>query len=195
MLKLGWHITGFHNVISGILKATSPSESAKSSAYAKSQIAYSIFDGRYRDGKPRTSVAPPIQLFHPVFARFLDDMKGTGDVPNDIIRGTTGYMMAVSAIYASEEERRAALTPLLCAILDINIQTIMNEDESSADGVVELSTELGSVLLYLQEKKNEFGDGGSDPSTQAGLSVGCYWAQAKVYHSSYHFCFYSLSLV
>ena len=137
------------------------------------------------------SVAPPIQLFHPVFARFLDDMEGTGDVPNDIVRATTRYMMAASAIYATEQKRRVVLTPLLCAILDINIQTIMNEDKSVADGVVELSTELGRVLLYLQEKQNEFGDGGSDPSTQAGLSGGRYWAQSKVYHSSYHFCFYS----
>ena len=115
-------------------------------------------------------------------------MKGTGDVPNETIRATTRYMIAASAIYASAEERRAALTPLLCAILGINIRTIMNQDETSAD---ELSTELGSILIYLQENKNEFRDGSSDPSTQAGFSAARYWVQHKVYHSSYPFCFYS----
>jgi hypothetical protein len=69
------NITGFQNVISRILKAMPPSDSAKSSNYTKSQIAYSIYDGRYKANKPRTSVAPPVQLFHPVFGHFLDIMK------------------------------------------------------------------------------------------------------------------------
>jgi hypothetical protein len=35
-------------------------------------------------------------------------------------------------------------------------------------------------LILLEEDKNELGDGGSDPSTQTGLSLGRAWAQAKV---------------
>jgi hypothetical protein len=68
-------VIGRDNVISGILKATSPSDSAKSSAIAKSQIAYSVHDGRYKAGSPRTSVAPSDELFHPAVGHFLDDLK------------------------------------------------------------------------------------------------------------------------
>jgi len=34
-------------------------------------------------------------------------------------------------------------------------------------------------LLFLEEDKNELGDGGSDPSTQNGLSTARCWAQDK----------------
>jgi hypothetical protein len=57
------------------LETTAPAqaESAKSSMYTKSQITYSIYDGWYKADEPRTSIAPPIQLFNPVFGHFLDD--------------------------------------------------------------------------------------------------------------------------
>ncbi len=76
-------LKGFQSVIWRILKATSPSDSAKSSVYTKSQIAYSIYDGRYKAGEPRPSVAPPIQLFHPAFGYFLDTISNTNIVPDD----------------------------------------------------------------------------------------------------------------
>ena len=89
-------------------------------------------------------------------------------------------MKAATAIYESEEKRRKVLTPLLCAILDVNIQTILNEDKTNPDGIVEVTKNMLHSLILLQEDKNEFGDGGSDPSTQAGLSAGRCWAQPRV---------------
>ena len=71
------------------------------------------------------------------------------------------------------------MTPLLSAILGVNIQ----KNKTNADGVVELLAQSGSFLLYLEEYKNEIGDGGSDPSTQACLSGARYWAQHRVYES------------
>ena len=174
------HVTGFQNVISRILKAVAPADSAKSSNYTKSQIAYSIYDGRYKANSPKTSVAPPVQLFHPAFGHFLDGIKSNHALPNDIIRQTAEYMQAASAIYESEEKRRKVLAPLLCAILDVNIQTILNEDKTNPDGIVEMVKNMLLFLTFLQEDKNELGDGGSDPSTQAGLSVARCWAQPRV---------------
>jgi len=174
------HLTGFQNVISRILKAVAPADSEKSPNYTKSQIAYSIYDGRYKANRPRTSVAPPVQLFHPAFGHFLDSVKSNHALPDDIIRQTAEYMKAASAIYESEEKRRKVLTPLLCAILDVNIQTILNEDKTNPDGIVEVVKNMLLFLTFLQEDKNEFGDGGSDPSTQAGLSAGRCWAQSRV---------------
>ena len=174
------HLTGFQNVISRILKAVAPADSAKSPNYTKSQIAYSIYDGRYKANRPRTSVAPPVQLFHPAFGHFLDGVKGNHALPDDIIHQTAEYMKAASAIYESEDKRRKVLTPLLCAILDVNIQMILNEDKTNPDGIVEVVKNMLLFLIFLQEDKNEFGDGGSDPSTQAGLSAGRCWAQSRV---------------
>jgi hypothetical protein len=163
------------------LNATSPSDSAKSSVYTKSQIAYSIYDGRYKTGESRPSVAPPIQLFHPAFGHFLDTISNTNIVPHDdMIRKTTDYMKDATAIYPDEKTRTAKLTPLLGEILGVDIQTIMNDDKTYADGTVERTSEGGRMLLLLKEDKNEIGDGGCDPSTQAGLSAARHWAQSKV---------------
>jgi hypothetical protein len=174
---------GRNKVISTALKAMSPSASAQSSAYAKSQILYSIFDGRYKAGSPRTSVAPPVELFHPAFGYFLDDIKNilVDNIPHDIICETTSYMKATSAIYPSEVERCAVLQPLLSRILGVFIQSIVNRDKTSSDGTVEFSTTVGPAACLLEEDKNEFGDGHSDPSTQVGLSFTRFWAQGKVF--------------
>ncbi len=167
--------------MSRILKADPPADSAKSSHYTKSQLAYSIYDGRYKADKPRTSVAPPVQLFNPAFRHFLDDMKSDLPVPDDIIRQTTDYMKTALAIYKTEQERRSTLTPLLCKILGVDVQTIQNEDNTMPDGIVEKVIKEARSLLLLKEDKNEIGDGGSDPSTQGSLSAGRSWAQPRVY--------------
>jgi hypothetical protein len=120
-------------------------------------------------------------LFHPAFGYFLDDIRKTGDIPDDIIRETTSYMKAASAIYPREEERRDELNPHLTAILGVFIQSVVNKDKTSPDGIVEFLTEIGPAASLLEEDKNEYGDGHSDPSTQVGLSFARLWAQAKVF--------------
>ena len=127
--------TGFQNVISSILKAAGPSDSAKSSVYTKSQLAYCIYDGRYKAYEPRTSVAPPIQLFHPTFGHFLDTISNVNFMPDDdMICKCTKYIKSASAIYPDEKTRMRELTPLLGKILDVDIRTIMNDDKTYADG-------------------------------------------------------------
>lgn len=107
-------------------------------------------------------------------------MKSNDTPPDDTIRDTTEYMKAATAIYESEGARRKVLTPLLCDILDVNIQTLLNDDKTNPDGIVEVVKNKSLFMILLQEHKNEFGDGGSDPSTQAGLSAGRCWAQPRV---------------
>jgi hypothetical protein len=97
--------------------------------YPKSQLAYSIYDGRYKADKPRSSVAPPIQLFNPAFGHFLDHMRSDVAVPDDIVRQAAEYMTSASAIYENEEKRRAVLNPLLCGMLGVNIQMTVNADK------------------------------------------------------------------
>jgi len=62
---------------------------------------------------------------------------------------------------------------------------ILKADKTNSDGIVELlevAKDMARSLHLLEEDKNEYGDGGSDPSTQAasGFSVGRCWAQSRV---------------
>jgi hypothetical protein len=116
-------------------------------------------------------------LFHSVFGHFLDDIKSSHDIPDDMILRTIEFMKAASAIYTSEDKRREKLMPLLGDILNVDIHAFLNSDRTNADGIVELVKSWGrGLLLYV-------GGGSSDPSTQAGLSVGRCWAQWRVKNS------------
>ena len=176
-------LKGYQMTCTRILNAISPSDSAKSAKYPKSQITYNIYDGRYNATAPRSSVAPPIELFHSAFACFLDDIKRGCIVPDNIIRKTVEYMRATSGIFASETVRRINLFPLLCDILGVNIQTIQNDDKTMADGTAKSGTKVDdmSFSCLFEEDINEIGDGLSDPSTQVGVSAAHSWAQKEVH--------------
>ena len=60
---------------------------------------------------PTDTIAPPIQLFHPVFGHFIDDLSNNLCVPPEIVKATVCYMRPSSAIYDNEAIRRAALEP------------------------------------------------------------------------------------
>jgi hypothetical protein len=147
-----------------------------------------IYDGRYSKAKPVETTAPPIQLFHPVFSHFLDDLENKSSVPVEVSRMTVRYMRAASGIYNSEEARRRAVEDPFGHIIGVPIARIVNSDKTSSDGVMEvqLSFDAQGILelaaLVLKEDKREFGDGGSDPSTQCGLSIARYWAQYEVHN-------------
>lgn len=89
-------------------------------------------------------------------------------------------MQATAAYYDKEDLRRLALIPLLREVLGFNIQQIENRDKTKSDGVVEGIKNGQVFLLLVKEDKNEFGDGGSDPSTQVGLSAARAWVDHRV---------------
>jgi len=84
----------------------------------------------------------------------LEAVKSNDALPDDLIRATTEYMKAASAVYKSEEKRREALTPLLRKILGINIQMVMNGDKTTPDGIAEVLKGVLLFLILLEEKKN-----------------------------------------
>jgi hypothetical protein len=163
--------------------AKSPSESAKSKEYRVYQRNSPIYDGRYDNAKSQETTALPIQLYHPVFAHFLDDLTSESPVPPKMAKATVKYMKAASAIYDSEATRRQNLQPYLSEILAITFSAEANTDRTSPDGMflVNPARDLSeSALVLLKEDKNEIGDGGCDPSTQAGLSAVRFWVQFEV---------------
>jgi hypothetical protein len=172
-------------VVLGIPKAQSPSDSAKSSEYATAQKAYAICDGR-NDSAP----GMPIELFHPVFGHFKDDVAKQLPIPEDVAYCTAEYMVATSRIYANESIRRTALKTILSELIGFPISLEGNNDNTRPDGMVKCKTLCGSALLLLKEDKTELANGHSDPSTQAGLSYARAWVQSDV--SEHHAYFATL---
>ena len=148
-----------------------------------------IYDGCYDATEPIGTTAPPIQLFHPVFGHFLDDLSNDLCVPPEIVKATVRYMRASSAIYDNEAIRRAALEPRLGRILSSGVGTVVNPDGTWPDGAfsIPLTNEIcGSAVTLIKEDRNNFGDGGSDPSIQVGLSMARFWAQDQVNRSDFY---------
>jgi hypothetical protein len=52
-----------------------------------------------------------------------------------------------------------------------------NTDTSAADGVYSFDLGLFRLSIFLIEFKTEWGEGGSDASTQAGLSMKRLWSE------------------
>ena len=140
-----------------------------------------IYDGLYDATEPIDTTAPPIQLFHPVFGHFLDDLSNNLCVPPEILNATVGYMQASSAIYDNEAIRRAVLERHLSRILGNGMGTVVNSDGTWPDGAFSITLPnetCGSAVILMKEDKNNFG--GTDPSIQVGLSMARFWAQDQV---------------
>lgn len=81
------------------------SKSYSSGDYKTFQLGDPIYDGRYVANTRVELPTPedPIQLYNPVFARFLDDIANNDlEVPPLIIRATARLVDRSSAIYDSE---------------------------------------------------------------------------------------------
>jgi hypothetical protein len=134
-------------------------------------------------------------LFHPVFGYFLDDLSSNLPAPAEVAKETVRYMQAASEIYGSEIYRGYTLELRLNHVLAIAMGTVLNADRRppGAIDMITLSGEIReTVVTLLWEDKNDFGDGGFDPSTQAGLSAVQFWAQPEV--DKYRFSVYSCPL-
>ena len=177
-------LPGYSATISKATNADTPSKSAKSTGYRTYQRNLPIYDGRYNVSCPISTIAPPVQLFHPVFGHFLDDIADEKlDIPQETLRAAACFMGAASGIYEKEDHRKQAIFPHLAAALSTGMTQIVNSDLTSPDGAVSfplVGDIYETVSSLLAEDKREVGEGGSDPSIQAGLSMARFWAQNNV---------------
>jgi hypothetical protein len=168
-------LPGYSATISKATNADTPSKSAKSTRYRTYQRNLPIYDGRYDVNCQISTTAPPIQLFHPAFGHFLDDIADEKlDIPQQTLRAAACFMAAASGIYEKEDHRKPAIFPYLAVALSTGMTKIVNLDPTSPDGAISLplAGEIHeTVALLLAEDKREVGKGGSDPSTQASLSM------------------------
>ncbi|TCD71383.1 hypothetical protein EIP91_010089 [Steccherinum ochraceum] len=187
VLALPLHQLGYRNTLAGAKTMKSPSVAAKSLQYGKYQAdpRFVIYDGFYMipkqspslRGQPslepvRSTIAPPIQIFHPVFDTLLEDLANPNFKPDaDIIPKVSDMMQEAAEIIVSEPRRNAVLRKHLSIIFGRSSDQILEDNNRSADGSIRVK--IGNVMwvIAIEENKRHLGEGGCDPSTQAEYSA------------------------
>ena len=159
----------------------SPSAGATPSAFPTTQADDPILNGR-----PFSTRATPVHLYHDVFTTFTtiyNDKKR--EIPPDIQNEIYNLCWTSSELYETsgkpkrvkgETRRVTAIRPIYCRILNESIHTLP-ADDSEADGVITTKMSDGRLALLANfEDKNEIGAGSCDPNIQGGLSYMKYWS-------------------
>lgn len=150
---------------------------------------YPILDGRYNAAGDIQTIAPPIELFHPVFARFRAKLADTeAYVPEEIVRDTASLMRSSSAIQVSEHQPRTQDSrTLLSKILKDPFLQAFNWDQTSADYIALCgeTTVHETAAVVIVEENSELGAGGLEPSVQGSFSYIEFWADETVGFSLY----------
>ena len=163
-----------------------PSEGAKSTGYQKIQcdLAQAIYDGRRAPIEPISTIAPPIQIFHPIFDDFIhlvNDPECQPDVGD--IKDVQELMYFASEVGRKELGQyglNEGLRKRLRRILQAEVHVEPNDDRTEADGVITLQIGDDRIKFLILELKRELGEGGCDPTTQAGLSMKRSWIEPFV---------------
>jgi hypothetical protein len=191
LYRLSWRELDAELVIETAFKRTvapkigTPSSTARSTDYFANQTAEdAILDNRRAATASINTVAPPIQLFNPAFAYFSSKAFDPNyDVPPEFVRNVVDFMGRCAVIYLSEASRRDQLKSYLQNVIGHPLVFISNADRTAPDFVALSPVGFHQAYLVVGEEKNELGDGGSDPSTQAPLSYAQIYRQADVKHS------------
>ncbi|KAK0454099.1 uncharacterized protein EV420DRAFT_1273330 [Desarmillaria tabescens] len=155
-----------------------PSSNSRYNNYIKNQASdAAILDGRYDPANSTPTVAPPIQLYHPVFADFLGAMGDTSDLPEDLVVETGELMRSASGIAVIERSRSLPSLMHLSKILGFPLSQVVNMNKTSADHAIlhrRMSPPFQTALLATVKEKSELGSGG-DVTTEGGCSYIDFW--------------------
>ncbi|PCH37406.1 hypothetical protein WOLCODRAFT_84409 [Wolfiporia cocos MD-104 SS10] len=141
---------------------------------------FAILDGRYGDS-PNT-IAPPVEIYHPVFASFVaEDRDDTLGLPTDFVQKVAKLLRTVSQIATIERSREATTRSLLSDLLNLTIVQMVNRNSTSADYIVTYhrgSQPLGAAAIAIVEEKDELGSSG-DASVQGSLAFIEHWTDSN----------------
>ena len=163
-----------------------PSEGVKSTGYRKIQgdAAQAIYDGRRAPTGSISTIAPPIQIFHPIFDDFIHLVNDPDFQPtvDDIkhVQELMYFALVVGRIEEGQSGLNQGLRMRLRRILQAEVHVEPNDDGTKADGVITLQIGDGRIMYLILELKRELGEGGCDPTTQAGLSMKRSWIEPSV---------------
>jgi hypothetical protein len=165
-----------------------PSQGAKSTGYPaiQSHDALVIYDGRWASERIRPTIAPPIQLYHPVFAEFINlvNTPDTEPSPEDF-ENVYKLMCYLSQLGRKEVDYSHGLSKHLTTILKRGVFGDPNPDGTRPDGVISLQIDNTRFPILLMEVKRELGEV-SDPSTQVSLSMRRSWIDSEVGYKHIH---------
>ena len=160
---------------------------AKSNEYRKSQgsDALVIYDGRRDLNTP--TIAPPIQLFHPIFDDFTEKVNNPHFLPTfDDLESVHKLMSDMCKINPVETPYGGTIRERLGKILDVTIREEQLPDGSRPDGTVMVETGGARVPFLIAELKREMGEGGCDASSQVSIAMRRSWAHQSVGYNCIH---------
>lgn len=141
-----------------------------------------IYDGRRSENSQIAPCAPPIHIYHPIFARFEHLLADPQFQPTpEYIKLTCEFMGFLGNITTFHEDKRNSLfRTRIQGLLNIDASPITNEDKTTPDGTFKTLVGNCSVVYGIIELRNEMGAGSGDPSIQAGLSMLDCWRLRQV---------------
>ncbi|TDL25120.1 hypothetical protein BD410DRAFT_837365 [Rickenella mellea] len=154
---------------------TPPSVGAKEYASVQACSNEAIYYGRYPPHATLSTAAPPVQIFSPVFTKFIQLLDSTRP-NNDDLRETQAFMHLLTDISVDKSTRNYLTYEKLLKILHRQIKAEPNPDCSAA---VMLEVNNNYIPLLIVQLQNELGDEGYDPSNQAGLMMKRSWIQSS----------------
>ncbi|KAJ7218242.1 hypothetical protein B0H12DRAFT_1241655 [Mycena haematopus] len=142
-----------------------------------------ILDGCYNALKSTQTIAPPVELFHPVFACFRARLEDAmTEVPEDIVRDTASLMRTSSTIQVSDQPRTQNTRTPLVEILKQSFLRVVDLDCTSPDHIADIAENETAAVVFVEET-SELGAGRPDPSVQGSFSYMKYWASPTAAHS------------
>ncbi len=179
-------------------KRDPPSTGAKNSTLRKTQKenqADAIYNGR-----PINLTAPPIEIYHPVFAKFRREMSrpiNKSSFTPDELSMAFDLVTNSLAFYENEDDRIKAITTAMNALVDDQVlrRTEIMRDGGKfykPDGSIFVQCEKFSrrdqAATGFNEVKNHTGEGGSDPIHQGECDFVLYYSAEDVRCSSSLLC-------
>ncbi|KAJ3782759.1 hypothetical protein GGU10DRAFT_297341 [Lentinula aff. detonsa] len=162
----------FSKYVKGVMEGKTPSVAARSTHYNEIQGSdIPLLDGRFNGRAGGQTVAPPIEIYHPVFGAFSERCKDPKlEVPNDVLCDTASLLRSVSKISVQEAPRDPETRGILAKILGVSFEHVVNTDETSCEFMcVQHTPQSINAAPALFQIKGELGNGGSDPSVQASF--------------------------
>lgn len=128
--------TGYQKIVSNPGKL--PSEGAESQDYAAGQaLEYqAIHDGRLPPSPTFSTVAPPVQIYHPIFDHFTQLVNDHSVQPtNKDIKQAQDLMHCLSYIGREELPCNATIQEKIREILEADVHQETNDNGTSLDGI------------------------------------------------------------
>lgn len=134
-----------------------------------------IYNGAFAvsEGRPKiVTIAPPIQIFHPVFQQFLDGNEDPNFKPDKTtVKSVLDLMYLSSEIHPTEDNALTRLRGLLADLLGGYVSQEISDGSCNPDGLISRRYPNASIPLFVLEYKRSLGEGGCDPSIQAAYSL------------------------